>query len=369
MYEETQSRPMLILIGTKAQFIKTAPILRELDARETPYQLVYTGQHSETFDLLEKAFSTRAPDDQMISGMEASTHNKFLRWVIRFWVEAIKRRRVWKGSSCGLVHGDTASTLFGAMALRYAGVPVVHVEAGLRSPKIFEPFPEEIIRRCVSRFACLHLVPDQHAARNLIGARGEVVDTQGNTLRDALAMALNAWQNVPVQGGYGGYAVVSMHRSENLGNKKTFDFLMGEILQIADVLPVKFVLHPTTRERIRSSGWIGRLQEKSGITLTERMDYPDFVRLLVESCCLFTDGGSNQEEAAMMGLPALLLRNASERPDGFGSNVFLSHMQIGAAREFAIRYADKLWPLGLISGASPSALVVDAIENRAQLLK
>lgn len=364
MQKHASRKPLLVLVGTKAQFIKTAPILNELDARGMPYRLIYTGQHSETFDLLEAAFGTRPADEQMVANMEASTHNKFLRWVISYWKQAFKRRLGWQGASCGIVHGDTASTLFGAMALRYAGVPVVHVEAGLRSAALLEPFPEELIRRCVSRLASLHLVPDPSAARNLTGVAGDVVDTQGNTLRDALAMAFRRLGNIPAKGGHGGYAVVSMHRSENLGRKHTFDFLMGEILEISDVLPVKFVLHPTTREKIQSSGWIEKLREKEGLALIERMDYPDFVQLLVGSCCLFTDGGSNQEEASMMGLPTLLLRNETERPDGLGANVSISRMQPGSGGEFARDHAGKTWPLSFATGISPSACVVDAIAQR-----
>ena len=356
--------PVIILIGTKAQFIKTAPILREFDAREIPYQLVYTGQHSETFTLLEKAFSTRPADDLMVADMEASTHNKFLRWFLRFWIEALKRRKKWKGASCGLVHGDTASTLTGAIALRLAGVPVVHVEAGLRSANLLEPFPEEIIRRCVSRLSRLHLAPDRSAVGNLGAVRGVVVDTGGNTLRDALSMALTTLNDLPDLGGGGNYAVVSIHRSENLGRRKAFEFLMEEVIQIAGILPVKFVLHPTTREKIRSSGWLERLQETKNLQMMERIDYVGFVKLLTGSCCLFTDGGSNQEEAAMMGLPTLLLRNETERPDGLDSNVPMSRMQPGSGREFAMLYAGKRWPLKLISGPSPSKLAVNAIADR-----
>lgn len=355
--------PIIVLIGTKAQFIKTAPILREFDQRAIPYHLVYTGQHSETFELLENAFSTKPPDDQMVAGMEASTHNKLLTWLLRFGSAAIRRRSKWKGAPCGLVHGDTASTLAGAMALRLAGVPVVHVEAGLRSPRLLEPFPEEIIRRLVSRLAQLHLAPDQIALEKLENARGHVVGTHGNTLRDALVLALSGLDDVPRAGGGGGYAIVSIHRSENLGRKRTFDFLMNEVLQVSQVLPVKFVLHPTTREKVRSSGWLPVLQAAGSIALTERMGYVDFVKLLVESCCLFTDGGSNQEEAAMMGLPTLLMRNETERPDGIGANVTLSRMTPGMSREFAVQHAQNRWPMKLVLGPSPSAIAVDAMAS------
>ena len=355
--------PLLILVGTKAQFIKTAPLLRELDARRTPYQLIYTGQHSETFDLLEAAFGTRPADDELVPGTEAATHISFLKWTLRFWQAALRRLPRWKGARAGLVHGDTASTLFCALALRMAGVPVVHIEAGLRSPKMLEPFPEEIIRRCVSRLSSLHLAPDASSTANLASAGGTVLNTHGNTLKDALLLALSNWPTPPQQGGSGGYALVSMHRSENLTRKDDFDLLMQEVINAAQVLPVKFVLHPATRERIRRSGWLGKLQQQTGLQLLERMDYPDFVRLLVGSCCLLTDGGSNQEEAAMLGLPTLLLRRATERQDGLGDGVEISHLQPAAIRDFIARHAGKPWALRPVEGASPSKTIVDALET------
>ena len=149
---------LLILVGTKAQFIKTAPVLRELDKQGIAYRLVYTGQHSETFDLLEAAFGTRAPDEILVPDFEAATHQSFLSWCLRFWWATLRRITGghWRGTHIGLVHGDTASTLFGALAVRLAGGRVGHIEAGLRSTKLLEPFPEEIIRRLVSRLsACI----------------------------------------------------------------------------------------------------------------------------------------------------------------------------------------------------------------------
>lgn len=361
----TESCPLLVLVGTKAQFIKTAPILVELDKRGVPYRLVYTGQHSETFDLLESAFGTRPADDVLVPDVEAATHGRFAKWILAFWQAAGIRllRREWRGARYGLVHGDTASTLFSAIALRMAGVPVVHVEAGLRSPRLLEPFPEEIVRRLVSRLSAVHLAPDASAAGNLAGVGGRIVDTGGNTLRDALAMALARLPQPRSEGGDGGYAVASIHRSENLSRRADLDLLMEEVLHAARSTPIRFVLHPATREKIRRSGWLARLQGAPGLQLLERMDYPDFIRLLVGSSFLMTDGGSNQEEAAMMGLPTLLLRRATERPDGLDDNVVLSGLDRGRIRGFAERFAGKRWPLRLLQAGSPSARIVDVICN------
>ena len=361
----TEPNPLLVLVGTKAQFIKTAPILVELDKRGVPYRLVYTGQHSETFDLLEAAFGTRPADDVLVADVEAATHASFARWTLAFWRAAGVRlwRREWRGARYGLVHGDTASTLFSAIALRLAGVPVVHVEAGLRSPRLLEPFPEEIVRRLVSRLSALHLAPDAQAAGNLAGVAGRVVDTGGNTLRDALAMALGRMHASLPDGGEGGYAVASIHRSENLTRRTDLDLLMEEVMRAADSTPVKFVLHPATREKIRSTGWLSRLQQQPGLQLLERMDYPDFVRLLVGGSMLMTDGGSNQEEAAMMGLPTLLLRRATERPDGLEDNVVLSGLDRERIRAFVAAHSGKRWPLRMLEAGSPSALIVDALSH------
>jgi UDP-N-acetylglucosamine 2-epimerase (non-hydrolysing) len=354
---------LLVLVGTKAQFIKTAPVLRELDARGIGYRLVYTGQHSETFDILEQAFGTRAPDDVLVPAVEADTHGTFLLWSLRYW-RAVWRRvrsRAWKGVRVGLVHGDTASTLFGAMAIRLAGADVGHIEAGLRSARLFEPFPEEIIRRLVSRMARWHYAPDADAARNLRRVRGEVIDTAGNTLRDALLMSLRRIGDLPAAGGGGGYAIVSMHRSENLGSRSTFDMLLEAVLETARRLPVKFVLHPATRAKIQASGWLARLQAEPRVALLDRMDYPDFVRLLLGCRFLMTDGGSNQEEATMLGLPTLLLRRTTERMDGLHDNVVLSGLLPEAIRAFVDEHADRDWSLRVVAGESPSARIVDSL--------
>lgn len=354
---------ILVILGTKAQFIKTAPILREMDRRGVRYRLVYTGQHSETFDILEKAFETRPADDVLVPSFEADTKVSFARWAWRFWSKAVVRvaRNEWREATHCLVHGDTASTLFGALAARMAGIPVGHVEAGLRSPKLLDPFPEELIRRLLSVIVSVHYVPDATAAHNLRDVRGKVIATQGNTLRDALTMSLAAMERAPTRGGEGNYGIVSIHRNENLSNRADFDLLMESVLEAVKILPLKFVLHPATRTKIADSRWKAKLEAAPGLRLMDRVDYPDFVRMLVGSCLLMTDGGSNQEEAAMLGLPTLLLRRATERSDGLGDSVELSNLDRAAIARFVRNHADRHWSIRELPDTSPSAIIVDEI--------
>lgn len=364
----TDSKSILVLVGTKAQFIKTAPILRELDLRDVPYRLVYTGQHSETFDLLESAFGVQPASEVMVPDFEADTRAGFLHWSASFWKAALACivRRRWRDAPLGLVHGDTASTLFSALALRLAGVPVVHIEAGLRSPQLLTPFPEEAIRRMVSRLARHHFAPNELAVANLRKAKGMVTNTKGNTLRDALRMALLKMGELPTNGGAGGYAVVSMHRTENLGSRDDLDLILEEVVSAAQVIPVRFVLHPVTRKRLAATGWEPRLRSSPNIELMNRLNYPEFVQLLVGAKFLWTDGGSNQEEAAMLGIPTLLLRRTTERDDGLDDTVVLSGLDRSAMREFSSRHADSIWAIRAVVGGSPSALIADALAAQAR---
>lgn len=357
---------VLVILGTKAQFIKMAPVLREMDRRGTSYRLVYTGQHSETFDILETAFGTRPPDEVLVPSFEADTKSSFARWIWRFSRAAVAsiRRGDWNGATDCLVHGDTASTLLGAIAAKSAGIRVCHVEAGLRSPKLFDPFPEELIRRFVSAVADVNYVPDATAAHHLRRARGKVVMTQGNTLRDALAMSL-ARHGQEGEGGGGGYGIVSIHRNENLSSRADLDLLMESVIDAAAVCPIKFVLHPATRAKIAAAGWRERLESVAGLQLMGRVDYPEFVRLLIGSSLLMTDGGSNQEEAAMLGLPTLLLRRATERPDGLGETVELSRLDPKVIASFVHRNAGRQWQVRQLPELSPSAVIVDDIAASA----
>lgn len=356
---------LLFLVGTKAQLIKTAPLLRELDARGVPYELIYTGQHAETFSEIELAFGIRRADDCIVPLSEADSKLGLLGWSMKFALGSLRRilSRTWRGADWGIVHGDTASTLLSALALRMAGVPVAHVEAGLRSPRLLSPFPEEIVRRLVSRLSQLHLAPDLAAATNLAGRRGKIVVTQGNTIRDALRFSFDALA-VPaedIEGGAGGYAIASIHRHENLADTARFDLLMQIVAETSRRIPLHFVLHPVTRRKLRNTAWWSLLKNEPGLSLCERVDYVSFVGKMLGARFLMTDGGSNQEEAAIMGLPTLLLRTETERPDGIGENVTISDLDPKVAADFVESRREREWRIRAIEGVSPSRIIADAL--------
>ncbi len=351
---------LLVFVGTKAQYIKTAPILLELDRRNIAYRLIYTGQHSETFSDLEAGFGTRPADECWVPNHEADTRTTFLQWSLRFWRHAL-RWRIQGGhrsASMVLVHGDTASTLYCAVLARICGLPVCHVEAGLRSQSLTDPFPEEIIRRIVSRLTSLHCAPSPEAVDNLARAGGRVVDTHGNTLIDALAISL---QRVDGSSSQSGYAVVSLHRNENLSSRHDFDMLMSQVVEAARVVPIRFVLHPATRAKLASTAWGERLSSTPGISLMARMGHSEFLELLVGARFLLTDGGSNQEEAAVLGIPCLLLRRHTERPDGIGDVVELSGLDPVIIGQFISRHASTRWTQRPVPTVSPSSRIVDAL--------
>lgn len=346
----------IVLIGTKAQLVKMAPVIQALDAARMPYRFVLTGQHAETMQDLIDAFGIRSPDDTLVDTGEQDTGGKLLRWLPQCWRAAMSRDYLADATSI-LVHGDTLSTLLGAALGWRRGVTVAHIEAGLRSHNLLHPFPEEVTRLLVSRLSRLHFCPDSWAASNLdYLARKpghKVIDTQRNTIIDSLRYALARQAETETSGDY---AVVSLHRYENLSNGARFDALMAAVARIGSRLRVQFILHPITRRKLLETGWNERLRA-AGIELRERMDYVSFMGLLANSRFLVTDGGSNQEEAAYMGLPCLLMRKATERKEGLGERAVLSNYDDDLVDAFVDDWLERRWDLRELPDIHPSAMI------------
>ena len=219
------------VLGTAAELIKVYPVMREATRRGHEIRVVSTGQSRENFLMQYRDFKL---DEQALTRLiesagDLGSARAALRWFVRglFSSKAQFKAKLLIGSKTYvLVHGDTLSTLLGAILARRAGLPVVHIEAGLRSPSLLNPFPEEITRRLVSRIASVHMAPDDRAVQNLksAGARGLVLSTLGNTLSDTidpLSPAASA-EAEP-------FALVNIHRFENLNSASRWSFIVDTL--------------------------------------------------------------------------------------------------------------------------------------------
>ena len=325
-----------VVLGTKAQLVKMAPVMVRLRERGIAYRFVHTGQHRATMSEMLEEFGLDPPDVVLYSGRDIVSLPQMAIWTARILAQCVTRRRVIFGDEqrgIVLVHGDTFSTLLGALMGRVARLRVGHVEAGLRSFDLLHPFPEEITRLLTFRLCHSLYCPGPRALANVAHLRGEKLDTGCNTLRDSLTLALAAQRrrdHVPA----GAYALVSLHRYENIFKRARFEGLLATLEELAARHRLLFILHPPTESQIDKLGFRARLAENPRIELRPRYTYFDFISLLEAADFVVTDGGSIQEEASYLGKPCLLMRKASERHEGLGENVVLSNFDSEVVRSF-----------------------------------
>ncbi len=337
-------------IGTKAQFIKTVPIMQRLSERGINYRYIDYGQHSRLTEKLRMQFGIQAPEVSLSldsSSIVATLDVAFL-WTARTVSTTLRSRRKTldevfggEGGVC-VVLGDTLSTLLGLLAAKRAGLDVLLVEAGLASGRLLEPFPEEMTRRFCERYADYLAAPSERAYDNL-AARGygaKTFVTPGNTGADALAASVGApWEGNPgPRGPAEPFALISIHKFENIMSRKRSRALAELAGEIAEQLSVRFMLYEAIRHRLERYGLIEELTAK-GVELVPFIDeHSEFLHVVRSAQFLVTDGGSLQEECALLGIPCLLFRRRTERDDGLGKNVVISGLDWETMRAFVRDY-------------------------------
>ncbi|HYN65383.1 MAG TPA: UDP-N-acetylglucosamine 2-epimerase (non-hydrolyzing) [Ornithinibacter sp.] len=331
--EPSSPRKVLLVVGTRPEAIKMLPIVAALrQSRHLDPVVVATGQHPGVVeDVL--ALAGERPDVDLgvggrgltLNGLVSAVMTSFERFLVERFGEtapAAPERDDAYPTAC-VVHGDTSSAMAAAVSAFHLQIPVVHVEAGLRTGDIREPYPEELNRQIISRIAALHLAPTDLNAEHLIreGVPNARIFVCGNTAIDALAWA--ARLRVP----YGQPALadleddesirvvtVTAHRRENWGGGLAR--IATAVGSLAEHYPdVRFVLplhpNPVVAESLRS-----RLEGHHNVSLVEPMSYAAFARLLARSHFAISDSGGVQEEAPAMGTPVLVTRASTERQEG-----------------------------------------------------
>lgn len=306
---------ILNIVGARPNFMKIAPIVREMRRRESEFQplIVHTGQHYDEAmsDSFFRDLGIPAPDFHLEVG-SASHAVQTAKIMIAFEPIVLQEKPDW----C-LVVGDVNSTIACALVCSKLGVKIAHVEAGLRSRD--RTMPEEINRILTDAISDLLLTTSQDADENLKaeGVSADKIKFVGNVMIDSLFYNLEKAKESKARENLGlsdkDYAVLTLHRPSNVDEKEVFGGLLDALIEIGKKLPVIFPVHPRTRASIERFGF-GELVKNSNIRLIEPLGYLDFMNLYSQSKIVLTDSGGLQEETTALGIPCLTLRENTERP-------------------------------------------------------
>ncbi|WP_413199498.1 non-hydrolyzing UDP-N-acetylglucosamine 2-epimerase [Nostoc piscinale] len=309
----TNKKRVGIILGTRPEAIKLAPVIQVFQqSPEFALQVILTGQHREMVEQVMQLFNLKADDDLEIMQPKQSLSDITCR-SLRGLEELFQKSK----PDLVIVQGDTTTAFAAALAAFYQKIPVGHVEAGLRTDNIYNPYPEEANRRLISQITQLHFAPTTLAVENLqrSGVLGEIHLT-GNTVIDALLNVAASQPACNVPGlNWNEYRVLlsTVHRRENWG--EPLQAIAQGFLQILDKFPdtaLVLPLHrnPTVREPLQAL-----LGQHPRVFLTEPLDYAELVGAIGRSHFLLTDSGGLQEEAPSLGKPVLVLRETTERPE------------------------------------------------------
>lgn len=327
-------QPVAVLFGTRPEAIKLAPVIHELRTRGVPILVITTGQHREMVDQVLELFDIRTDHDLRLMRHGAGLDELLSRAVVTIG-EVLRQTR----PAALVVQGDTTSTLAAAMAAFHAKVPVAHVEAGLRSGDMTLPFPEEMNRRVVSVIARWNFAPTQLAADNLLreGHRGHV-EVTGNTVVDAVQYITGVGGSgpSPQPAATAPYILATAHRRESWGAPiEQVALGLGDVLEQRPEVSLIFATHPNPLARDPVNGVLGGHPRTQ---VVDALDYRTFLRLLQGAALVVSDSGGVQEEGPTLGVPVLVTRTLTERPEGLSAGaVRLVGTDRQAIRDEALR--------------------------------
>jgi len=307
-----------------------APVVTALE-RDPRFavHVIATAQHRDLLDQVLGHFGIRADADLDVMTEGQSLTDVASRALVRLEPVLQKMR-----PDFVLVHGDTSTTLMGALAAFYQRIPSGHVEAGLRSHNMWDPFPEEANRKLVAQLVEAHFAPTRVSKENLLreGIRPEAIFVTGNTAIDALYLTTRRREERPGEE----MILVECHRRENLGRAHRESFLgLRDVLEARPGAHLVFSVHPNPGVAEVAHETLG---DHPRARLIAPPPYPEWVRLMERATVLVTDSGGAQEEAPALGLPVVLLRRTTERPEAIeAGTVIRADPNRAAVRDMVMR--------------------------------
>jgi UDP-N-acetylglucosamine 2-epimerase (non-hydrolysing) len=301
---------VVCVIGTRPELIKMAPVIHALVAApEFRVSVLNSGQHRDLLAPLAGWFGLEFDDD-----LAVMTEAQSLAALTARLIESFERYLESARPALVIAQGDTTTVMCAALTCYYRGIAFAHVEAGLRTFDLANPFPEELNRLVADQLARFHFCPTEGAARNVLaqGAAAASVIVTGNTVIDALHYTLAKLERMPSAGPRHD-VLLTAHRRESFG--APLERVFAAVRRLVDEHPsltVLYPVHPNPSVRGPAHALLGNHPR---ITLTEPLGYPELVRAMRDARLILTDSGGIQEEAPALGKPVLVLRSATERPE------------------------------------------------------
>lgn len=353
-----------LVAAARPNFMKIAPLYHELVGRDwCKPRIVHTGQHYDP-NMSDAFFDDLGlPEPHVHLGVGSGSHAEQTGGVMIEYEKICEQAR----PDWIVVVGDVNSTLACSLVGTKLWIPVVHLEAGLRSGD--RSMPEEINRLVTDSIADLLWTPSPDGDENLLreGVAPDKIDRIGNIMIDSFELLAPKIRdaNMPAKLGLEklNYGVLTLHRPSNVDTEEKLAHIVEELESVSSQLPLAFPVHPRTRQRLVDFGLMTRLEAAPAITLTEPLSYIEFMSLVLDSRLVLTDSGGIQEESSYLGIPCLTLRDNTERPVTVtqGTNRLIKSNEIGEeiqralAREPRYRCSIDLWD-GRAAGRAADSL-------------
>ncbi len=363
-------RDLYFFIGTEAEIMKMFIVINKAKKEGFSCHVISSGQNDISNSPFMKLCDSRIDVDLSIYKPKEKNGKAYLKWFVktlRYGKRIMKRICAGyekENAPIMIIHGDTLSTLLGALIATGARMRYCHVEGGLRSYNWLNPFPEEIDRYFGSRKAEIIFCPGEKAAETAKKCfKGKAVNTVVNTNYEVLQYAIN--KNVESE--YPRYCdekyfVAAIHRQENLINGEFMKKALDSILELSRSMKCVFIYHKQTENSLKRNGLWDSIKNDENVVFIERLDYFQFIEVVQKSEFLLADGAGNQQEMFYLGKPYLILRDFVEKDsEGLGMNAINYHGDFDLVRNFDKHYMKyRHEPVSI--DESPSDIIVDALK-------
>jgi UDP-N-acetylglucosamine 2-epimerase len=355
-----------IVVGTRPQVIKLASLVKAFDSEGIDYAIIHTGQHYD-FDMDRVFFEElKLPQPEAHLGVGSGSHASMTGSMLLKLEEALQ------GSRLVVVPGDTNSALAGGLAAVKMGMPVAHVEAGLRSGLQF--MPEEINRVMLDHMSQLLFAPTETGRDNLLreGVPEERVHLTGDVMADNIVQLRHRLDSVEVPqcSTCDRYAYVTVHRAETVDRPENLRIVAEMLLGFPERygIPVVFPMHPHTRARLEELGLLKDMEQKPSLNLERPVSYLTSLRLARDARLVMTDSGGLQKEAFILGTPTVTLRDVTEWTEtvdaGWNRIVGLDGRKIDeAVRSFLDSEPEPVEPLKFYGEGKASARIAQLVKE------